>query len=209
MVGWHPWLNGHEFEQTPGDNKGQGSLVCCSPWSPKDLNMTEWLTHFCCCLVTTVCQTLCNSMDCSMPGFPIPHHLPEFAQVHVHWIGDAIQLSHPLSHSSPSAFNLSQHQGLFQWVGSFHQVAKVLELQLWHQSFQWIFRIDLLQDWLVWSPCSPRNSHESFPAPQFRSINSSMLSLLYGPTLTSVHDYWKDHSFDYTDLCWQNDVSAF
>ena len=89
---------------------------------------------------------------------------------------------------SPPAFNLSQHQGLFQWVGFSHQVPKVLELQLQHQSFQWIFRIDFLWDWLVWSPCSPRESQESSPTPQFKGISSSVLSLLYGPTLTSIHD---------------------
>ena len=83
---------------------------------------------------------LCDSTDCSMPGFPVHHQLPEFAQTHVHRVGDAIQPSHPLSSPSPPAFNLSQHQGLFQWVSSSHQVAKVLEFQLWQQSFQWIFR---------------------------------------------------------------------
>ena len=180
-----------------------------SPWGRKESDMTEWLTHFCCCWVAQSCLNLWDPMDCSTPGFPVLYYLLEFAQTHVHWVSDAIQPSHPLLSPSPHALNLSHHQGPFQWVGSFHQVAKVLELQLWHQSFQWIFRVDLLQDWLVGSPCSPRDSHESFPAPQFRSINSSALSLLYGPTLTSVHDYWKDHSFDYTDLCWQNDVSAF
>ena len=81
-------------------------------------------------------------MDCSTPGFPVYHQLLEPAQTHVHWVGDAIQPSHPLSSPSPPAFNLSQHQGLFQWVSSLDQVAKVLELQLQHQSFQWIFRID-------------------------------------------------------------------
>ena len=81
-------------------------------------------------------------MDCSTPGFPVYHQLLELAQTHVHWVGDAIQPSHPLSSPSPPAFNLSQHQGLFQWVSSLDQVAKVLELQLQHQSFQWIFRID-------------------------------------------------------------------
>ena len=78
------------------------------------------------------------------PGFPVLHHLPEFAQTHVHWVSDAIQPSHSLLSPSPSAFNLSQYQGFFQWVGSLHQVAKVLELQLQHQSFQWIFRVDFL-----------------------------------------------------------------
>ena len=87
-------------------------------------------------------------MDCSTPGFPVHHQLLKLAQTHVHWVGDAIQPSHPLLSPSPPAFNLSQHQGLFQWVSSSHQVAKVLELLLQHQPFQWIysglisFRID-------------------------------------------------------------------
>ena len=82
--------------------------------------------------------------SCNMPGFRVLHYLPEFAQTHVHWVDDAIQLSHPLSPTSPPALNLSQHQ----WVGSSYQLAKVLELQ--RQPFQWIFRVDFLQDWLVW-----------------------------------------------------------
>ena len=101
---------------------------------------------------------------------------------------DAIQPSHPLLSPSP-AFNISQHQSLFQWIGSSHQVAKVLELQ--HQSFQWIFRTDFLEDGLVGSPCSPSDSQESSPTPQFKSTNSSVLSFLYSPTLTSIHDYGK------------------
>ena len=83
---------------------------------------------------------LCNPMDCNTPGFPVLHYLMEFAQTQVHWIDDAIQPSHPLSSSFPPAFNLSQHHGLFQWVGCSHQVAKILELQ--HGSFQWLFRVD-------------------------------------------------------------------
>ena len=86
-------------------------------------------------------------MDCSMSSFPVRHQLPELAQTHVHQVGNAIQPTHPLSSPSPPALNLSQHQGLFQWVSSLHQVAKALELQ--HQSFQWIFRTDFLWDWLV------------------------------------------------------------
>ena len=97
-----------------------------------------------CCSVTKSCPTLCDPMDCSRPGFPVHHQLPELAQTHVHRVGDAIQSSHPLSSPSPPAFNLSQHQGLFQWVCSSHQVAKVLEFQLQHQSFEWIFRTDFL-----------------------------------------------------------------
>ena len=83
--------------------------------------------------VAQPCLTLCDPMDCSTPGFPVRHQLPEFTQTHVHWVGDAIQLSHPLSSPSPPTFNLSQHQGLFQGVSSSHQVAKELEFQLQHQ----------------------------------------------------------------------------
>ena len=88
--------------------------------------------------------TLCNTMDYSMPGLPVHHHLLEFTQTHVHWVGDAIQPSHHLLSPSPPTFRLSQHQGLFQWISSSHQMAKVLEFQLQHQSFQWIFRTDFL-----------------------------------------------------------------
>ena len=97
---------------------------------------------FCCCSVTQSCLTLCDLMDCSTPGFPVLHHLLEFAQTHVHC--DAIQPSDSLLPPSLLAFNLSQHQGLCQWVSSLYQVTKVLELQLQHQSFQWIFRVDFL-----------------------------------------------------------------
>ena len=89
------------------------------------------------------CPTLCDPMDCSMPGLPVHHQVPKFTQAHVHWVGGAIQPSYPLSFPS-SAFSLSQHQGLFKWVSSSHQVAKVLEFQFQHQSFQWILRTDFL-----------------------------------------------------------------
>ena len=94
--------------------------------------------------VAQLCPTLCDPMDCSMPGLSVRHQLLEFTQTHVHWVDDAIQPSHPLSSPSPPAFNLSQHQGLFKWVSSSHEVAKVLEFQLQHQSFQWTPRTDLL-----------------------------------------------------------------
>ena len=87
---------------------------------------------------------LYNPMDCSVPSFPVCHQLLELAQTHVHRVGDAIQPSHPLSSPSPPAFNLSQHQCLFQWVGSWHLVAKIFEFKLQHQSLQWIFRTDFL-----------------------------------------------------------------
>jgi len=94
--------------------------------------------------VTQSCPTLCDPTDCSTPGLPVHHQLPEPTQTHVHWVGDAIQPSHPLLSPSPPTFNLSQHQGLFKWVNSSHQVAKVLEFQPQHQSFQGIFRTDFL-----------------------------------------------------------------
>ena len=150
-------------------------------------------------VIVNSCPTLCNPMDCSTASFPVLHHLPEFAQTYVHGIGDAIQPSHPLS---PRFFSCCQS---FSASGSFpmtlfqssHPVAKVLELQLQHQSFQWIFRVDCL-DWLVWSRYSPRilNSQQLSPAPQFKSTSSSALSFLYGPTLRSAHDYWKNHNFN-------------
>ena len=155
------------------------------------------------------CSTLCDPINCSIPGFPVLHCLPELAEIHFRWVSDAIQQSHPLSPASSPALSPSQHQGLFQWVGSWHQVAKVLEHWLQHQSFQWIFRVDFLKDFLVWSPSCPRDSQESSIAPQFKSISSSMLSLLYGPTFTSVHDHWKNHSLHDRDLCWKSDISAF
>ena len=85
--------------------------------------------------VSQLCPTLCNPMNCSMPGLPVHHQLPEFIQTHAHWVSDATQPSHPLSSPSPPAPSPSQHQGLFQWVNSSHEVAKVLEFQLQHQSF--------------------------------------------------------------------------
>ena len=114
-------------------------------------------------------------MNHSTPGLPVHHQLPEFTQTHIHRVSDAIQPSHPLLSPSPPAPNPSQHQSLFQWVNSWHEVAKVLEFQLQHQSFQRNARADLLQNALVGSPCSPRDSQESSSTPQFKSINSSKM----------------------------------
>ena len=146
--------------------------------------------------VAQLCPTLCDPMNPSTPGLPVHHQLPEFTQTHVHQVGDVFQPSHPLPSPSPPAPNPSQHQSLFQWVNSSHEVAKVLEFQLQHQSFQRTPRADLLQNGLVGSPCSPRNSQESSPTPQFKSINSSVLSLFHSSTLTSIHDHRKNHSLD-------------
>ena len=94
--------------------------------------------------VAQSCPTLCDPMNCSTPGLPVQHHLPEFTQTHVHRVSDAIQPSHPLWSPSPPAPNPSQHQNLFQWVNSSHEVAKVLEFQFQHHSFQRTPRTDLL-----------------------------------------------------------------
>ena len=144
--------------------------------------------------VTQSCPTLWDPMDCSTPGLPVHCQLPEFTQTQVHWVGDVIQPSHPVTRfsSCPQSFPAS---GSLLRVSSSHQVAKVQEFQLPHQSFQQIFRTDL-QDGLVGSPCCPRDSQEPSPTPQFKSINSSALSFLYSPTVTFTHDYWKNHSFD-------------
>ena len=105
---------------------------------------------------------------------------------------------HPAISSSVVPFSScpqsSQHQNLLQWVNSSHEVAKVLEFQLQHHSLQRNPRVDLLQSGLIGSPCSPRDSQESSPTPQFKSISSSALSFLHSPTLTSIHDHRKNHS---------------
>ena len=100
----------------------------------EDKDLSYWCKCCCYCSVAQLCPTLCDPVDYSMPGLPIPHHLPEFAQVHVYCISDAVQPSHPLIPSSPSALSLSQRQELFQWVGYSHQVTEILELQFQHQS---------------------------------------------------------------------------
>ena len=160
MVGWHHQRNGHEFEWTPGVGDGQGGLVCCSSWGHKESDMTEWLnwTELKCIWnfnkidsssvralqfssVTQSCPTLCNPMNCSMPGLPVHHQVPESTQTHVLWVSDVIPT---ISSPSSPALNISQHQGLFKWGSSLHQVAKVLEFQLQHQTYQWTPRTDLL-----------------------------------------------------------------
>ena len=112
----------------------------------------ELIIKWYCCSLAKSHPTLCDPMDCSMPGFPVLHYLLEFAQIHLHWVDYAIYviLCHPLSFCLQS-FPASEYFPMSQF---FYQVAKVLEFQLHHQSFQWIFRVDFLWDWLVWSPCT-------------------------------------------------------
>ena len=106
------------------------------------LMQQNWKIHVQFISIAQSCPTLCDPINCSTPGLPVYHHLPEFTQTHVHWVSDAIQPSHPLSSPCPSSPNPSQHQGLFYLVNSSQEVAKVLEFQ--HQSFQWTPRTDLL-----------------------------------------------------------------
>ena len=114
---------------------------CADGSSNKTPFRTAAATGCCCCSVTQSCPTLWDPMDCSPPGISGPEHLLEFAQVHAHHLADAIQPSHPLTPSYPSALNLSQHRGLFQRADCLHQMTRILELQ--HQSFQWVFRVVL------------------------------------------------------------------
>ena len=159
--------------------------------------------------VAQSCPTLCDPMNRSMPGLPVHHQLLEFTQTHVHWVGDAIQQSHPLSSPSPPAPNPSQHQSLFQWVNSSHEVAKLLGVSalasfLPKKSQGWS-----PSEWTSWISLQSKRLSRVFPKPGFKSINSSALSFLHSPTITSIHDHWKNHSLDQTDLCWQSNVSAF
>ena len=138
---------------------------------------------------------------------PCPSPSPGAAQTYVHWVGDAIQPAHPLLSPFPPAFNLSQHQDLFQWVSSLHQVAKVLELQ--HQSFQWIFWTDFLRtDWL-----DLLTVQGTLKSPlQHHNLKASILLCSAFFMVQLSHPYMNTgiiHSFDYTDLCWQSNVSAF
>ena len=161
--------------------------VCtCPPQSP------------CCCyLVAKSSLTLCDPMDCSMPGFPVLDPLLEFAQTYVHWVGDAVQPFCPLS-------SLLLLPSIFPSIRVFSS-----ELPLcirWPQDWSFSFSISPSNEYselisfrtngFYLPVCSPGDSQESFPTPQFKSISSSALSLLYGPTLTSIRDYWKNYSSD-------------
>ena len=152
-------------------------------------------------------------MHCSTPGLPVHHQLSEFTQTHVHWVGDVIQSSHPLLYPSPPP-------SIFPSIRVFSSES-VLHIR-WPKCSSFSFNISpsneysglVSYDGLVGFLCSPRDSQESSPTPQFKSINSSALSFLYSPSilycpLISIHDHWKNHSSDETDLCWQSNVSAF
>ena len=134
---------------------------------------------------------LCDPMDCSTPGFPVHHQLPELTQTHVHWVSDAIQPSHPLSSPSIPTFNISQHQGLF-FTSSGQSIGISASTSVIPVSIQDWFPLG----WTGWISVHSKGLSRVFSTPQFKSINSLVLSLLYSPTLTSIYDYWKNHSFN-------------
>ena len=145
--------------------------------------------------VAQLCLTLCDPMDCSTPGFPAHHLLPELAQTHVHWVGGAIQPSHPLSSPLPPAFNVSQHQGLFQWISFFALGGQ----NIGASSLSSVLSMNI-QDWVPlwltgWISLQSKGLSRVFSSTTVQSISSSALSLLYGWTLTFIHDYWKNRSF--------------
>ena len=176
-----------ELERSPGEGSGNHSsmLAWKIPWTAEAdgiqstgsqrVGHNTWALSTCGTNLSSVaqlCPTLGDPTDCSTPGVPVHHQLLELAQTHIHLVGDAILPSHPLSSPSPPCLQSFPASGLFQWVNSFHQVAKVLELQ----SFQWIFKTDFLEEWLVWSSCSPKDSQESSPtSPTSINSNASIL----------------------------------
>ena len=136
--------------------------------------------------VAQSCLTLCNPMDRSIPGFPVHHQLPEFTQTLSHWVSDVIQPSHPVSHPSSPAFNLSQHQCL------------PMNIQDWFPL-----------GWTGWISLQSKGLSGVFSNTTVQKHRSSALGFLYSPTLTFIRDSWKNHSVNKMDLCWQSSVSAF
>ena len=165
-----------------------------------------WCTQF--SSVTQLCPTFCDPMDCSTTGFLVHHQHLDLAQTHVHWVVMSSNISFSVTHFS-SCLQSFPASGSFlvsqfftsggQSIGASASASvPSTNVQNW-----------LPLEWTGWSPCSPRDSQESSPTPQFKSINSLVLSFLYSPTLTSIHDYWKNHSLSKTYLCWQSNVFAF
>ena len=161
-----------------------------------------------CCSVIKSCPALCDPMDCSMPGFPVLHYLLGFAQTHVHWVCHAIQPSHPLSIPSPLPSVLPSIR-----IFSSESALRIR----WPKYWSFRFRINPSNEYsgsiffsIDWFDLlAVQGTLKSLPAPKFKSINSLSLSLLYGRAVTSIYDYWKNHSFDYMDLCQKRDVFAF
>ena len=156
-----------------------------------------------CCLVPQLCLALCDPMDCSTPGFPVLHYLPEFAQTHVHLVDDSIKPSYLLSPPSPPALNLSQHQGLFKWVSSLHK---------WLKYWSFNCRVSpsnkysgLISFQIDWFDLAVQRTLKSL----LHSLKASILwhtAFFMVQLSTSVHDYQKNHSFGHMNLCQQSDA---
>ena len=146
--------------------------------------------------VTQSCPTLCHPMNHSTPGLPIHHQLPEFTQTHVHWVNDAIQPSHPLLSPSLPSFNLSQHQGLFKWVSSSHQVAKILGVSASTSVLSMNTQDWFPFGWAGWISLQSMGLSRVFSNTTGQKHQFFGAQLFYSPTLTSMHDYWKNHSLD-------------
>ena len=169
---------------------------------------TEWSSSVQFSSVTQSCPTLCDPMNRSTPGLPVHHQLPEFTRltsIESVMLSSHLILCRPFS-SCPQSLPASESFPMSQLFTRGGQSTGVSALASFLPKKS---QADLLQNGLAGSPCSPRDSQKSFPAPQFKSINSSVLSFLHSPTLTSIHDHWKNHSLDYTGLCWQSNVSTF
>ena len=199
---------------------GLGRTVLCSIAAP--MMASSWLllpyfsryhyficfSFFNCCSIVKSCPTLCNAMNYSLPPFPALHSLQEFAQTHVHWVSDAIQQFHPLLPSSPFTLHLFQHQGLFRWISSSHQVAKVLELQLQH-----VIPMSIL----CWFPLGLTSLISLLSKGLTRVFTSTTIwkhqFFSAQPSLSSnthIHTWLlENHNFDYMNLCQQSNVSAF
>ena len=192
------WLNETKKTTSVKPTSLRDQTICCQELG----NVLNWIAFS---LVAQSCPTFCDPMECRRPGFPVHHQLPELVQTHDHQIADAIQPSYLLS--SPSlAFILSQHQGF-----SHESVLCITWCEVSASASDLTMNI---QDWLPLGLTSlislqSKGLSESSPTLPFKSINSSVLSHPYGPALTYVHDYWKNHSFDHTNLCWQSNVSTF
>ena len=154
------------------------------------------LLFFSCSIVS-----LCDPIDFSIPGFSVLHHLSELAQTYVQWVGDAIQSSRPLSSPSPPAFSAKS----WPFASGGQSIGVSASASVLLMNSQGWFPLGLTP--LI--SCSPRDFEQTSPTPEFKSIFSSVRSLLYGPTLMSIYDSWWNHSFDYRDLCWQSDICAF
>ena len=193
----------------PHPNVGSNPhFLCLLHWQADSLPLVPPGSpyKFHCCSVSHLCPTLCDPINWSMPDFPVLHYLLELAQTNVHWIGDAIQQSRLLSYPSPSIFpsirGFSSESALCIRLPKYWSFSLSIS-PLNEYSGLIPFRID----WFY--PYSPRDCQESSPTSQFKCISSLALSLLYVPIFTSIHDYWKNYSFDYMDFCWHSNVSAF